>query len=124
MTMTLSATYDTTFDNKAGSMNNVACSNGPNGLAARFPTFGDLPSFPNIGGAFAVASWNSPNCGTCWNLMYPDTGKSINVLAIDVSGVGFNIAQQALDNLTNGQGTAKGKVQVVVQQVPSSACGL
>ncbi|KAH9975957.1 hypothetical protein BGW80DRAFT_1295522, partial [Lactifluus volemus] len=61
-TITARATFDTTFDNRAGSMNNVACSNGVNGLASRFPTFGSLPSFPFIGGAFDVA-FNSTNCG-------------------------------------------------------------
>ena len=60
----LRATYDTTFDNKAGSLHSVACSNGPNGLSSRFPTFGDISNFPFIGGAFDVA-WNSPNCGGC-----------------------------------------------------------
>ncbi|KAI0068043.1 Cerato-platanin [Artomyces pyxidatus] len=124
MTLTLPATYDNTYDNKDGSMNNVACSNGQNGLAARFPTFGDLPTFPYIGGAFAVASWNSPNCGTCWSLTYPETGEQINVIAIDVANPGFNIAQEALDKLTDGKAMQMGKAQVIVQQQPSSACGL
>ncbi len=57
---TVRTTYDTTY-NKSGSMNNV------NGLAARFLTFGDVPSFPFIGGALDVV-WNSPNCGLCWKL--------------------------------------------------------
>jgi hypothetical protein len=51
---TLHATYDTTCDNKSGTLNSVARSDGPNGLAAQFPTFGDIPSFPFIGGAFDV----------------------------------------------------------------------
>jgi len=75
--MTLPATWDGVFDNKSGSMNTAACSNGQFGLASRFPTFGDVPTFPFIGGAFAVSGWNSPNCGTCWSLTNPKTGITI-----------------------------------------------
>lgn len=60
----LRATFDVTYDNKGGSLNNVACPNGENGLAAKFPTFGAIPSFPFIGGAFDIV-FNSPNCGSC-----------------------------------------------------------
>lgn len=56
-------TYDTVYDQAADSLNNVACSNGPNGLITKgYKTFGDIPTFPYIGGS-SVASWNSPNCG-------------------------------------------------------------
>ena len=118
----LRATYDTTFDNKAGSLNNVACSNGPNGLAARFPTFGDIPNFPFIGGAFDVV-WNSPNCGGCWNITNPTTGVSIQITAVDTAGAGFNIAQEAFEKLNGGQ-IGQGVVDVVANKVASSVCGL
>ena len=45
---TVRATFDTTYDNRAGSLNGIACSNGANGLVARLPT---SPTFPFIGGA-------------------------------------------------------------------------
>jgi Cerato-platanin len=118
----LRATYDTTFDNPSGSMNGVACSNGANGLAAQFPTFGDLPSFPFIGGAFDIA-WNSPNCGACWSITNPATGVSIIITAIDTAGAGFNIAKEAFEKLTNGD-IGSGAVTVVATQVSPSACGL
>jgi Cerato-platanin len=83
-------------------MNNVACSNGVNGLASRFPTFGSVPSFPFIGGAFDVV-FNSTNCGGCWSLTNPTTGTTINLATIDTAGPGFNIAKEAFEELTNGQ---------------------
>jgi Cerato-platanin len=90
-------------DNKIGSLNSVACSDGPNGLAAQFPTFGNISSLPFIGGAFDVV-WNSPNCGSCWNLTNMATGVSINITAIDSAGSGFNIAQEAFERLTRNGG--------------------
>ena len=71
-----SSTYDNTYDNGTNSLAIVACSNGENGLLTKgFTTFDSLPNFPYIGGAPAVAGWNSPNCGTCWALTYK--GKTI-----------------------------------------------
>ena len=119
---TLRATFDTTYDNKSGSMNNVACSNGANGLSARFPTFGDVPSFPFIGGAFDVV-WNSPNCGSCWTLTNAATGTSINFVAVDATGSGFNIAQEAFVQLNGGQ-IGQGTVDVIATKVAPSVCGL
>jgi hypothetical protein len=115
-------TYDAAYDKKNGSLNSVTCSNGANGLAARFPTFGDVPSFPFIGGAFDVA-WNSSNCGACWSLTNPATGATINITVIDASAAGFNIAQEAFVNLTGGD-ISKGAVDVVANKVPPSVCGL
>jgi hypothetical protein len=103
-------------------MNNVACSNGANGLAARFPTFGDVPTFPFIGGAFDVV-WNSPNCGSCWTLTNPATGTSINLVAVDAAGSGFNIAQEAFVQLNGGQ-VGQGTLDVVATKVSPSVCGL
>ncbi|TDL22980.1 immunomodulatory protein [Rickenella mellea] len=108
-------TYDNTYDAPRGSLSTVACSNGANGLLTKgFTTFGSLPKFPFIGGAQAVVSWNSPNCGSCWNLTYQ--GTTISVLAIDHAGSGFNIAQRAMDTLTHGQAVDLGVVQVASQR--------
>jgi hypothetical protein len=119
---TFRATFDTFYDNNSGSMNNVACSNGANGLSARFPTFGDVPSFPFIGGAFDVV-WNSPNCGSCWTLTNAVTGTSINFVAVDATGGGFNIAQEAFVQLNGGQ-IGQGTVEVTATKVAPSVCGL
>ncbi|EJD01882.1 Cerato-platanin [Fomitiporia mediterranea MF3/22] len=118
------ASYDNTYDNPSGSTLTVSCSTGPNGLAGRFPTFGDLPTFPNIGGADAIAGFGSAQCGSCWSLTFPTTGNTINVIAIDHAGDGFNLSQEALDALTNGNAVFDGAVQVNAVQVDRSVCGL
>ncbi|OBZ72579.1 Allergen Asp f 15 [Grifola frondosa] len=120
---TLQVTYDQTYDVASNSLVIVACSNGVNGLLAKgFTTFGSLPDFPFIGGAQAVEGWNSPNCGTCWQLQYGNT--TINVLAIDHAGSGFNIGLDAMNKLTNNQGVDLGVVEVVSVRTAESVCGL
>ncbi|KXN92013.1 Heat-stable 19 kDa antigen [Leucoagaricus sp. SymC.cos] len=125
---TASLSYDTVYDNKNGDMTTVACSDGENGMiTAGFNKFGDLPNFPNIGGAPAVTGWNSTNCGTCWKVTFTNSkgvSKSINVLAIDVGSKGFNIAQAAMNTLTNNQAVQLGRVNVDAVQAAASACGL
>ncbi|KAL5531184.1 hypothetical protein ACEPAG_4060 [Sanghuangporus baumii] len=118
------AGYDTTYDNAGGSMLTVACSDGVNGLADRYPTFGSVPSFPNVGGASAIAGWNSPQCGTCWRLTYPATGNSIVMTAIDHTDDGFNLSLEALNVLTNGRGVEFGVVDVTAEQIGPTSCGL
>ncbi|CAA7265277.1 unnamed protein product [Cyclocybe aegerita] len=121
-------TYDTVYENPKGSLATVACSNGDNGLLTRgFTTFGSLPSFPRIGGAPAVTGWNSPGCGTCWNLTYTNpqgVSKSVVITAIDVAIPNYNIALSAMNELTNNQAVQFGIVPVTAAQVPASACGL
>lgn len=116
------ASYDTVYDNASSSMNTVACSDGPHGLAKKYPTFSNLPTFPNIGGASAIAGWNSVNCGTCWNLTFE--GVSILVTAIDQTDDGFNLAEEALNTLTDGNAEWYGAVQADAAQVDKSLCGL
>jgi len=117
--------YDNTYDNPSGSLDTVACSDGSNGLVTKgFPTFGSLPDFPNIGGASVVAGWNSADCGTCWQLTYSGTGKSINILVVDHADDGFNISQEALDDLTDGQAVQLGRIDASVTQIDASQCGL
>ena len=119
----VTVSFDTMYDNGGQSLATVSYSDGPNGLLTRgFSTFGSLPGFPNIGGAAAVGGWNSPNCGTCWRLTYQ--GRSINVLAIDHAGAGFNIALTAMNTLTNGQAVNLGRIDATATQVAASNCGL
>ena len=118
----LRATFDVTYDNKDGSLNNVACSNGDNGLAARFPTFGTIPSFPFIGGAFDIA-FDSPNCGECWNITNPANGISIPMTAIDSAGAGFNMAQEVFARLNRDE-IGQGSIDVIATKVAPSVCGL
>lgn len=119
----VSISYDTTYDDSTASLDIVACSDGANGLITKgFTTIGSLPSFPRVGGAAAIAGWNSASCGTCWQLSFD--GVSINVLAIDHAGDGFNVAQEVMDELTNGQAVFLGRVTGTAVQVNASLCGL
>ena len=124
-----SLAYDTHYDVRSGSLTQVACSDGANGLITKgFTTYGSLPSFPNIGAVGAVTGWNSTACGSCWEVTYTNsTGvkKSLNITAIDVSSPGnFNVAQAAMNTLTNNNAVQFGRVTVTSRQVPASGCGL
>ncbi|KAL2006621.1 hypothetical protein VTN00DRAFT_9289 [Thermoascus crustaceus] len=118
---TVDVKYDPAYDNPDLDLNTVSCSDGPNGLVTKgYKTAGSLPSFPRVGAAFSV-SWNSPNCGKCYQLTY--NGKSIYVTAIDQATTGFNIAQEALDELTGGQAVQLGHVQATYAEAAPANCG-
>ncbi|KAH9041626.1 Cerato-platanin [Lactarius pseudohatsudake] len=105
------------------SLNNVACSDGKNGLITKgFTTFGSLPSFPNIGAAKAVGAWNSTLCGSCWELTYE--GDTIYVTAIDTVGDGFDLSLKAMDTLTDGKAKQLDVVSAEATQVDESYCEL
>ena len=123
LAQTQRAGFDTVYDNPNGDMNTVSCSTGLNGLSSRFPTFGSLPTFPNIGGSSAIAGFGSAECGSCWQITFPTTNNTIIVTAIDHAGDGFNLSQEALDALTNGNAVALGTVQVNAVEVDRSLCG-
>ncbi|KAF8265436.1 Cerato-platanin-domain-containing protein [Lactarius quietus] len=114
------------YDNGQQSLNNVACSNGANGLLAtnKFTDFASLPTFPNVGGVFAVGGWNSPECGSCWQVTNPGTGVTIYITAIDTVFSGFDVSQAAMNTLTNGQANQFSVIDVESTQVAPSFCGL
>ena len=115
--------FNTFYDNPSTSMNNVACSNGDNGLVTKgFPTFGSLPSFPGLGGVSAVKGWNSPECGSCWQLTFG--GNSIYVTAVDTISDGFDISLAAMNLLTNGQAQQLDSIDAQATSVDESFCGL
>ncbi|KAM4057786.1 cerato-platanin domain-containing protein [Hirsutella rhossiliensis] len=120
----ITVSYDPGYDNRDRSLTAVSCSDGPNGLMTRksWRKQGDIPVFPFIGGAQVIAGWGSPNCGTCWKLEFQ--GQSINVLAIDHTDAGFNIAQAAMDKLTNNQAVQLGRIDAKATQIDSKKCGM
>jgi hypothetical protein len=83
---------------------------------------GQVSRFPYIGGAEAVAGWNSPSCGSCWSATY--NGKTIYILAVDHTAQGLNIGMDAMNDLTSGNAYALGRIDATVQQVATSYCGL
>ncbi|KAM3080682.1 hypothetical protein ACMFMG_005616 [Clarireedia jacksonii] len=119
LTSAITVSYDPGYDNGSRSLADVSCSDGSNGLLTKgYSTQGSLPHFPYIGGASTIGGWNSANCGTCYTLSY--NGRSINVLAIDHAAEGFNIAEAALNDLTNGQAVALGRIDASYTQVAPS----
>ncbi|KAF9072058.1 Asp f 13-like protein [Rhodocollybia butyracea] len=118
--------YDTIYDLESESFNGLACSNGLNNGGCT--TFGSLPSYPYIGAFDAIASFNAPECGTCWNIAYTnDAGEAttLNVLAIDHAEPGLIIvSEEAMDELTDGNAVFLVSVPVTAVQVDKSLCGL
>ncbi|KAI9441944.1 immunomodulatory protein [Lactarius psammicola] len=115
--------YNTFYDNPRTSLNNVACSNGANGLVTKgFTTFGSLPIFPDIGGASAVKGWNSTQCGSCWKLTYK--GIWLHIIAIDTISDGFSISLDSMNFLTNGKAKQLDVIDVEATQVDKSFCNL
>ncbi|KAL6308686.1 Cerato-platanin-domain-containing protein [Sparassis latifolia] len=115
----VSVSYDNTYDNSAESLNDLACSNGPNGLEhLGYNYLGELPDFPYVGGSFAVTGWDSTGCGTCWEITYD--GTTITVLAVDTASEGFNLSEEAMNALTNGQAEFLGRVTATAVQVDAS----
>jgi hypothetical protein len=123
---TVQVSYDQNYDVGTSSLNTVACSDGVNGLVTKYPTFGSLPTFPLIGGAPTIDGWNSPACGTCYQLHF-ESGKineTITVLAIDAAPNGFNIGLTAMNRLTNNQAESLGRVTATYVEVDQSVCGI
>lgn len=113
--------FNTFYDNPGTSLNNVACSNGVNGLVTKgFTDFGSLPSFPSVGGVFAVKGFNSTECGSCWKLTYQD--ETIFVTAIDTISDGFDISLTAMNVLTNNQAEKLGSIDAEATQVDTFFC--
>jgi hypothetical protein len=113
-------TWDATYDNPNGNTNGVACSNGPHGLAAKYPLFRDFPDFPFLGGAFDT-KFGSPNCGKCWRLTDTTSKRFIYFTAIDASG-SFNIGKHAFIVL-NGGTLGSGTLDAEAVPVPGHFCG-
>ncbi|EIW85572.1 Cerato-platanin [Coniophora puteana RWD-64-598 SS2] len=122
---TQSVSYDNTYDSGSGSMSTVACSDGSNGLASKWPTFANVPNFPNVAGVPAITGWNSAACGSCWELSYAagDINATVYVTGVDVGRDGFVLSEATMNNLTDGNAEAFGRISATATQVDSSNCG-
>lgn len=105
LTSAVTLSYDNGYSDRSRPLTAVSCSDGSNGLITRYgwKTQGEIPRFPYIGGSSDIAGWNSPSCGQCYQVEYAKTGKKVFVLAIDHVAQGLNVAQKAMDELTNNQ---------------------
>lgn len=120
--------YNTKYDDSGVSTNTLACSDGINGLSSKYPTLGQIPGFPNIGGVYAIGGWNSPSCGTCWKVTYKSGGNAnidntIYVTGVDTAPEGIDLSQKAMNTLTNGNAQQLGRVEGTAVQVDKSYCG-
>ena len=116
-----SVSFDPTYDNPALDLLTTSCSDGANGLVTKgFKTAQELPSYPRVGGAFSIPSWNSPNCGKCYGIEFE--GVTIFVTAIDTATNGFNLSKQAMNILTNGRAEEVGRVNANYYEAPAANC--
>jgi Cerato-platanin len=113
--------YNDNYDNDKISMNAVTCSGGTNGLGGH-DTFGSLPTFPNIGGAYVINGYDSAACGSCWKLSYKN--KDIYFTAIDSTGSGFATSKKAFEYLGGPGAVNEGKIDASATRVDGSYCGL
>jgi Cerato-platanin len=62
-TLSTRIAYDPGYDNAGRTLDDVACSDGKNGIINKYgyTTQGAIPSFPNIGGSDTIKKWDSPN---------------------------------------------------------------
>ncbi|KAF8894771.1 Cerato-platanin [Infundibulicybe gibba] len=120
----IQVTFDPVYDNPNGLLTDGECTDGNPGRG--FTTYGGLPGFPHIGGAAVVTGFNSAGCGTCWQLVATTGGvtRNITVIVMDGAGVGFNIAEGAMNDLTGGQAVQLGLIDATATQVAASVCGL
>ncbi|KAN0126470.1 Cerato-platanin domain containing protein [Russula decolorans] len=116
---TYKVSWNAKYDDPNGSTNSVACSNGPHGLAPKYPYFRNFPDFPYLGGSYDI-SHGSSNCGKCWKLSYK--GRSIYFTSIDGYGGGYSIGRKAYIALYGGTG-GPGSLDANAQSVPGHFCG-
>lgn len=123
--------YDTLYDGtQTQFLHNVACSTGPNGLITYgYNTMGEIPTYPNLGGAPQVEGYNSIYCGSCWDLTYTDSrGESSSVTYTAVNSGngadGYSMSFAGMDSFTNGNAEVFGIVSITASELPRSACGM
>ena len=87
---TYKATWDDKYDNANGDIIGVVCSS----LAPKYPHIKNIPHFPYIGDVSNIRG-NLPNCGKCWKLTNPNTGRFIYLAAMDAATPGVDFVLSA-----------------------------
>ena len=104
------AVYNPVYDNSSQTLDDVACSE----LASIYPEFGDVPLFPNIGGA-PNTTYNSTNCGAIWKITnFEDNDLSIYFISIDDAS-DFDLSLEAFKAV--GGDTATGSLKIEAEIV-------
>ncbi|KAF2704031.1 Cerato-platanin-domain-containing protein [Pleomassaria siparia CBS 279.74] len=113
--------YHAEYNDPSTSLLTTACSDGANGLVTKYgwTTLGQIPGFPHVGNVGAVAGWNSPSCGSCHRVTY--NGVSVNMVSMDVQ---YDMALDTMNELTGGQATTLGTIDVQVEEIAQSECGI
>ncbi|KAI5778007.1 immunomodulatory protein [Geopyxis carbonaria] len=122
--LAVTASYDPAYDVTTASTSTLACSDGSNGLASKYPTLGSFPRFPYIAAAAAVGGWNAASCGACFKLWYAGSQKSIYVTAVDHADAGFVLSKGAMDALTGNKAAEVGRIEVASREVSKTNCGM
>ena len=112
-------TYSQIYDNAGDSIDNAACGDQ---LSSKWPTFGSIPTFPAIGGSYAVGNFASPNCGSCWLLQNQTKDVSVYFTAIDFAAEGFISSEETFFQIGGEAGLQAGSIEVWATQVDESNC--
>ena len=109
-------TWSSFYDNANQSTAIIACAEWAAGN--NFTTLGDVPAFPNIGGA-SIASGNTSACGTCLSILDEQTGITIEVTVVDAATTGVVVSLEALNVATENNAQNLGSIQASVTVAPS-----
>lgn len=103
------AVYNPVYDNSSQSLNDVACSE----LASIYPEFGEVPLFPNIGGA-PNTTYNSENCGAIWKITnFENNDLSIYFISID-DAENFDLSLEAFKAVGGDTDTGSLKIEAEI----------
>lgn len=107
------------------SLETVACSNGANGIMVKYGMTTLDQLFPYVT-ASSFATWNSPNCGGCYQLNYK--GKSIKITVIDqcqmIDGYSthFDLSREAFEEISGNEGIHTGHFIATYSKISSGHC--
>lgn len=104
--------------------NEVACSDGLNGLQTKYNLFDITTLYPMVG-AFSDAPWNSTNCGGCYRLS--SGASTVDITAIDYcekkdGGPHFDLSAIAFSQLLGDKGVQDGSGYASWKKISNSPC--
>ena len=87
------------FNNDQRQLSAGGCSN----LESRYATLGDVPSWPNVAGAYFISADNQTLCGTCWQVTAAGAagGRTVFVAAVAGAVDGVELGDEPYKALTN-----------------------